>query len=137
MSASVCNHEVVRIVPLVQNLAGRFERQHGLPPHLHEEVVAEALFGLVEARSRYCPSKGASFSTFMWRRVTGRMRDFVRWEMRIAGRETPLLEQPVFWEHVESRAEEREELGKMVAHPAGLSRYWKKEVKSLASLGTR
>jgi RNA polymerase sigma factor (sigma-70 family) len=69
-------------LPLVSIVAGRLHRLHGLPRKIHEDLKQEGYIGLIDADKRYDPNRGASFKTFAWIVVQGRMLDYVRRECR-------------------------------------------------------
>lgn len=63
--------------PLVRKLAGRIHRSLSLTCEL-EELVAFGFGGLVEAKRRYDPTRGAKFNTFAYYRIRGAILDGVR-----------------------------------------------------------
>jgi len=68
-------------LPLVRRLAWRVA--HQAPAFIPvDDLYGEGLVGLVEARNRYDPSRGAAFTTYAWRSVRGRMLDLVGRECR-------------------------------------------------------
>ena len=73
-------HEHARFV---RKIVWTFRRQHRVPPHVQmEDLMAEGMMGLVEARHRFNPEGHAAFTTFAWRRVTGRILDYLRSQCR-------------------------------------------------------
>lgn len=68
---------VVQYLPLVKRLASRLSV--ALPPSLEwEDLIGSGIVGLLEARKRYDPSRGASFATFAAWRIKGAMIDELR-----------------------------------------------------------
>ncbi len=66
-------------LPMVRRLAWSVARRcPGLIPV--DDLYGEGLLGLVEARRRYDPTRGAAFTTYAWSRIRGRMLDFLRKE---------------------------------------------------------
>jgi RNA polymerase sigma factor (sigma-70 family) len=61
-----------------------------LPCHVEaDDLVSEALLGLVQAGISYSPAGGASFSTWIVMRITGQMRDYLdRKDMRLHYRDS-------------------------------------------------
>lgn len=68
---------VEEYAPLVRSLASRVHRSLSLTCEV-EELVAFGFGGLVEARSRFDPSRGAKFNTFAYYRIRGAILDGVR-----------------------------------------------------------
>ena len=52
-----------------------------------EDFIQEGFVGLLEARRRYDPRRGASFATFATPRIAGAMADFLRKRDPLAVRE--------------------------------------------------
>jgi len=62
---------------LVVELAGALARQYKLRRFM-DDLIAYGNEGLLEAARRYDPSRGATFATYAWYRVRGRMLDGCR-----------------------------------------------------------
>jgi RNA polymerase sigma factor (sigma-70 family) len=68
-------------VHFVETLAWTLRRERSLPAHVPlEDLVAQGMVGLVEARRRFNPECGTSFVTFAWIRVRGSILDYIRKE---------------------------------------------------------
>ena len=68
---------VLDFLPLVKRIASRLSV--ALPPSLEgEDLIGCGIVGLLEARERYDPSRGASFATFAAWRIKGAMIDELR-----------------------------------------------------------
>lgn len=68
---------VVQYVPLANKLA--YEKKRNLPNFIDvEDLKSAAYLGLVEAASRFDPSRGIAFSTFAYRRIFGAIQDYLR-----------------------------------------------------------
>ncbi len=62
---------------LVRSIAAKVAAQYDLDVDL-EDLLADGFKGLVEARTRFDPSKGVQFNTFAYYRIRGAMLDGVR-----------------------------------------------------------
>ncbi len=67
---------------LVRSTAWGLIRQYLLPVHIIDDLVGEGMLGLVEAKDKYDPGRGASFRTYSRYLVEGRMMDLIRRECR-------------------------------------------------------
>ena len=77
------NHELDAYLPLIQAAAWRLHHIHGLPLHLHPDLVQEGFIGLLDAHTRYDSTRGVSFGTFARPRVEGAMLDYLHRESRV------------------------------------------------------
>jgi RNA polymerase sigma factor for flagellar operon FliA len=77
MSAPVDDAFVEQHEPLVRKLAVRVRAQLELTTDV-EELMAYGFRGLLEAQSRFDPTRGVQFSTFAYYRVRGAILDGVR-----------------------------------------------------------
>lgn len=62
---------------LVRSIAMRVRARYDLEVEL-DDLVADGLIGLVEAKSRFDPDKGVQFNTFAYYRIRGAILDGVR-----------------------------------------------------------
>ena len=74
--------ELDAYLPLVQSTAWRLKRLHGLPRHIHDDLVQEGFVGLLDAHTRYDSGREISFGTFARPRVEGAMLDYIHRENR-------------------------------------------------------
>ena len=74
--------ELDAYLPLIQSTAWRLKRLHGLPCHIHEDLVQEGFIGLLDAHTRYDSGREISFGTFARPRVKGAMLDYLHREGR-------------------------------------------------------
>jgi len=63
-----------------KTIALKYRRERNIPIE-YEEAISLGMLGLMEAVGSYREGKGAEFRTFAWRRVRGRLRDWVRLSM--------------------------------------------------------
>jgi len=79
----VHNIDLSEYLPMVRRMA--WSIAHRVPDFVSvDDLNSEGLMGLVEAMQRYDEKRGASFSTFAFLRVKGRMAEHVRRECRHA-----------------------------------------------------
>jgi len=78
MSVSSHSEQLIRAhLPLVRFLVSRMMSQ--VPSYLtHDEITSSAMFGLVDAASRFDASKGVLFKTFAEQRIRGAILDEAR-----------------------------------------------------------
>lgn len=67
-------------LPKVRAIAEAMARKQARRGGNYDDLVAEAMLGVVEASARYTPAHGASLTTFAWMRMQGRVRDHGRRE---------------------------------------------------------
>ena len=75
--------ELDAYLPLIQSTAWRLKRLHGLPRHIHEDLVQEGFIGLLDAHTRYDSGRAIPFGTFARPRVEGAMLDYLHRESRV------------------------------------------------------
>lgn len=64
--------EVQSIEPLLYGLAWRFHTAKGTDL---EDLISEGLYAYVLASKQYDAARGTAFSTYLWHKARGRMRD--------------------------------------------------------------
>jgi len=102
--------------PLVRGLAHRIRAEFDLNVDL-DDLIACGFRGLVEARSRFDPSRGVQFNTFAYYRVRGAILDGVRSMAYLPRRTHALLKAS------EAASDVTEDLGeRRAAAPAGATR---------------
>lgn len=67
-------------LPKVRAIAEAMARKQARQSGSYDDLVAEAMLGVVEASARYSPEHGACLTTFAWMRMQGRVRDHGRKE---------------------------------------------------------
>ncbi len=68
---------VVRYLPLVKHVAARLAM--GLPAHIEmDDLYSYGVFGLLDALSKFDPSRGVKFETYAFTRVKGAILDGLR-----------------------------------------------------------
>ena len=127
-------HEHARFV---RKIAWNLRRQRNIPRHVDiEDLLAEGMVGLVEARTRFDPNHGATFTTFAWRRVTGRILDYVRHECQVptVDREAELEALP---DHVPCNADSALELRRVLERAESLPSHLREAALVMLDRGGR
>lgn len=81
--------------PKVRAIAEAMARKQARHGGSYDDLVAEAMLGVVEASARYSPEHGASLTTFAWMRMQGRVRDHGRKERAHHVERTDLFDAPL------------------------------------------
>ncbi len=70
MDMGTKSEQLRRYIPLIKRVAGKFSRN--LPPSLaYEDLVSIGMVGLLDAMSKFDPTKGAKFETYAVIRIRG------------------------------------------------------------------
>lgn len=69
----------------VDMVVGRLIRTMGFPHSLREDFVSAGFLGLVEAATRFDPSKGYEFRSFAFLRIRGAIIDYIRSSCELSG----------------------------------------------------
>jgi RNA polymerase sigma factor (sigma-70 family) len=70
-------------IPLALRLAQRMSKERGITsPHEKEEIISDALLGLVQAQKKWRNGGGTTFGGYARRRIRWAMRDGLRGRTR-------------------------------------------------------
>jgi RNA polymerase sigma factor for flagellar operon FliA len=82
---------IAQYSPFVEGLVGRLMRSMHLPQSLREDFIAAGYLGLVEAASRFDPSRGSEFRSYAFLRIRGAVVDHIRSSCEVSGKAYRML----------------------------------------------